>query len=76
MKPITFILWFAFAFIFNSCKGQVNNNIPKNSITEPSKMSIGHPKMLKTQGSTEFDNIHCSLSDKRPATFGLGHRGR
>jgi ligand-binding sensor domain-containing protein len=64
MKPITLILWFAFAFFFNSCKGQVNNNTPKSSIAEPSKMPIGQPKMLKTQGSTEFDNIHCSLRDK------------
>ena len=47
-----------------SCNGQVRTDLPKEKVSEAKTIAIGHPKLVKTQGSKESDNVHCSLQDK------------
>jgi ligand-binding sensor domain-containing protein len=54
---------FACAFIClisMSCSGQVKSDSPKTEIVQ----KTGHPKLLRTQGTDEYANVHCSLEDK------------
>ena len=44
----------------NFCYGQVKTNLSE----ETKATTNGHPKLIKTQGSTQYDNIHCGLQDK------------
>lgn len=53
---------FACAFICLisvSCNGQVKTDAPKETIQK-----IGQPKLIRTQGTDEYANVHCSLEDK------------
>ncbi|KAF0199624.1 MAG: Uncharacterized protein FD166_52 [Bacteroidetes bacterium] len=56
-------LLLAISFL-TSCNGQVKTQLNVDTKLEPKSISIGQPKLLKTQGSGEGDNIHCSLEDK------------
>lgn len=47
-----------------SCNGQTKIQPPADSNTEPKSISKGQPKLVKTQGSTEGDNVWCGLQDK------------
>jgi ligand-binding sensor domain-containing protein len=47
-----------------SCNGQVKKDLPKEKALESKKISVGQPKLIKTQGSQPSDNVHCSLQDK------------
>lgn len=46
------------------CSGQVNKDLPKEEQSESHPISIGQPKLIKTQGSHQADNVNCSLQDK------------
>lgn len=53
------------AFIFlTSCKEQINIHTQTDNKTEQKSISTGKPKLVKTQGSTESDNVWCGLQDK------------
>lgn len=54
----------AIVFFVSSCNGQVKTNSPTSSVSEPILISTAQPKLVKTQGSTEADNVWCSLQDK------------
>ena len=58
-----------------SCNGQTKSNINANSQPNSKLISIGQPKIVKTQGSSESDNIHCSLQD-RLGNLWLGTTGQ
>jgi ligand-binding sensor domain-containing protein len=60
IKPI-YSLLLALTFL-NSCNGQTKTPTDKQSETKTTP--IEQPKLIKTQGSREGDNIHCSLQDK------------
>ncbi len=45
---------------FTSCNGQVKTTLSKDSAT----ITTGQPKIIKTQGTDQFDNICCMLQDK------------
>ncbi len=47
-----------------SCNGQTKSNINANNQPNSKLISIGQPKIVKNQGSSESDNIHCSLQDR------------
>lgn len=47
-----------------SCNGQTKTKIPPKNESEPKSIIRGQTKIVKTQGSGESDNIHCSLQDK------------
>ena len=53
------LLWL-FIF-FTSCNGQVKTNLPKENAT----ISTGQPKLIKTQGSDQGNNVHSSLQDRK-----------
>jgi ligand-binding sensor domain-containing protein len=46
---------------FTSCNGQ---NQTQKIISEQKLNTTGQPKLVKTQGSNQADNIHCGLQDK------------
>lgn len=53
------------AFIFlTSCNGQTSTLSKTDNQSELITLSTGQPKLVKTQGSTESDNVWCSLQDK------------
>lgn len=58
-KPIYSLL-----LVLTSHNGQTSNQSQAEKKTEPKLISTGQPKLVKTQGSRENDNIHCSLQDK------------
>jgi len=61
-KIVRYILLFA-AFYMHSCKGHTQSQSPQN-ITKANAVAIGKPKLTKTQGSNEYQDICCGLEDK------------
>jgi ligand-binding sensor domain-containing protein len=49
---------------FNSCNGQVKTK-STDDLKNTDTITIGTPKLLKTQGSGVGGNVHCSLKDKQ-----------
>lgn len=54
-----FTLLLVFGF-FTKSHGQEKKDASKEVVPQ----IIGQPKIIKTQGSTEYDNFHCGLQDK------------
>ncbi len=50
--------------LFTSCNGQVKTDLPNNNSNSPKENNSGQPKIIKTQGSNEYQNTHCGLQDK------------
>ena len=50
--------------VLSSCTGQGSTKSEAGKSLEPNSVSTGQPKIVKTQGSAESDNIHCILQDK------------
>ncbi len=46
-----------------SCNGQSKAKM-QNTVNQSPKGVIGYPKMRKTQGSDQYQNVHCGLQDK------------
>ena len=59
----TFAILSSLVFVA-SCSGQVKTDLSKNSEREQKKFWFGQPKLIKTQGSGLYDNVHCGLEDK------------
>lgn len=64
-----FITWSLLSMMafFASCNGQVKTDSPKDAFEShynETKRSAGNPKVIKTQGTNQYDNIHCGLADK------------
>jgi ligand-binding sensor domain-containing protein len=49
---------------FNSCNGQVKTK-STDDLKNTDTISIGTPKLVKSQGSHLSKNVHCSLKDKQ-----------
>lgn len=47
-----------------SCGSPSKSQSLKDSASTSAAAPIGHPKLVKTQGTTKYANIHCSLMDK------------
>ena len=54
---------FVMAFL-TSCNGQVKTDLPQDSVSGSKTFLQRQPKMIKTQGSSEYQNVHCGLQDK------------
>lgn len=61
INKLTFLSLLWATMFFPSCNGQVKKDLPKESST----ISTGQPKLIKTQGSDQGNNVHCSLQDKK-----------
>lgn len=48
---------------FTLCSGQFSWTFQAVTLLESRSMSKGQPKLVKTQGSTTADNVHCILED-------------
>lgn len=62
LRCLAVFLFLTVAFTF--CNGQVKTNVPKDSDSEPKIVTNGQPRLVKTQGTNEYANIHCGLMDK------------
>lgn len=61
-KPITSLLS-AFIF-FTFCNAQTNTPSPTDKLSELKASLTGQPKLIKTQGSNEYQNVECGIQDK------------
>ncbi|OJJ17018.1 hypothetical protein BKI52_30340 [marine bacterium AO1-C] len=49
---------------FIACNGQTQKDLPKDKTSKSKVTPNKLPKLIKTQGSHEGDNVNCSLQDK------------
>ena len=49
---------------FTSCNGQNKSKEVSNKLPISKPISIGQPKIVKTQNSGKSDNIYCSIEDR------------
>jgi ligand-binding sensor domain-containing protein len=49
---------------FNACNGQVNSGTNTNTVNELKADKPEHAKLIKTQGTGEYDIVSCSFHDK------------
>ena len=52
------------SLFFTSCSGQTKTTPPNEALAEPLSFTSKNTKLTKTQGTTEHQNVHCSLQDK------------
>lgn len=60
----TLFLFLALVSRLTSCNGPEKTNLTKHSDRKPEKITDGAPKLIKTQGSGEADNVNSILEDK------------
>lgn len=48
---------------FSSCNGQVEKDLSTEKVSESELLPVGETRLVKTQGSRDGDNVHCSLQD-------------
>jgi ligand-binding sensor domain-containing protein len=71
---ITLHILLLLSLFFNSCNGQSKSQ-PKK-VTSDSKLAIGQSKIVKTQGSDEYQGISCGIEDHAGNLwFGTGGEG-
>ena len=51
-------------FYVTSCNGQAKTGLPKDSDSEHQTITGGQPKLVRTQGSNQSDNVRVGLQDK------------
>ncbi len=61
-KPINSLL--LVLIFWTSCNGQTKTQAQTNKVGELKASLIGQPKLTKTQGSNEYQNVACGLQDK------------
>ncbi len=49
---------------FTSCNGQIQKETYKEKVATSKTKITEHPRLIKTQGSLEGDNVHSNLQDK------------
>jgi len=62
------------SIFFTSCNGQPTTEKSKEIIVEHLSFTSKNSKLTKTQGTTEHQNVHCSLQDK-DGNFWFGTSG-
>jgi ligand-binding sensor domain-containing protein len=62
-KPI-YTLLLALTFL-TSCNGQIKTQSQTDNTNELNASLTGQPKLTKTQGSNEYQNVACGLQDKQ-----------
>lgn len=48
----------------SSCNGQGKTGVPGEPVGALFSFTGSHPKLIKTQGTDQYQNVHCSLQDK------------
>jgi ligand-binding sensor domain-containing protein len=61
-KPSLFLL--LILIFFTSCKKQTKTVQPDETVVKQLSFTSKNTKLTKTQGTTEHQNVHCSLEDK------------
>ncbi|MES2654342.1 MAG: two-component regulator propeller domain-containing protein [Bacteroidota bacterium] len=65
MTPFkNFLLFLLFVFFTSSCNGQATTEQSNETVAQQLSFTSKHIKLTKTQGTTEHQNVHCSLQDK------------
>jgi streptogramin lyase len=66
MKKLVFLLTaFSTILIFvSACNGQSKTDLPNSRSGDHKTIPVGKPKLIKTQGSNQYNNIYCGLVDK------------
>src|SRR5438128_6081966 len=57
-----FLIFGALCVLCSACNGQVQSAAGKGNI-ELQKAQASSPKIIKTQGTNEYANVHCSFRD-------------
>ena len=52
------------SIFFTSCNGQTKTEQPNKTVVEQLSFTSKKTKLTKSQGTTEHQNVHCSLQDK------------
>lgn len=52
------------SIFFTSCNGQANTERPNETVAEQLSFTSKKTKLTKTQGSNEYQNVHCIIQDK------------
>lgn len=61
-NPIFCLLWGS--LFFTSCNGQRKAEQPNEAVTEQLSFTGKNVKLTKTQGTNEYQNVHCIIQDK------------
>ena len=64
MKYLQVYTLFLVLVICTSCLGQKKTDSPKEKASESNKVSVEHPKLIKTIGNPGYGNVQCGLQDK------------
>ncbi len=60
----------------SSCNGQAKTDLRKEQVPGAAMWGFGQPKLIKTQGSNEYQSITCGIQDKNGNLwFGTGGEG-
>ena len=63
-SPTQAFTFLTILIVGTACNGQVKNDSPKEKVSESNKISVEHPKLIKTIGSPKYGNVQCGLQDK------------
>ncbi|PSL44254.1 two component regulator with propeller domain [Chitinophaga niastensis] len=66
-KHYTYKLFSTFLFLLifaTSCNAQDKIKQTQSGINEPKAITTGQSKIIKTQGTDQYQNVHCGLQDK------------
>lgn len=63
-SPAHAIIFLSLTFFGTTCNGQAGKELPKEKVRASEVRSAGQPKLIRTQGSHNADNVNSSLQDK------------
>ncbi len=49
---------------FTSCNGQMKTDLPQEERLDSTTVNVGQSKLIKTQGSNQYQSITCGIQDK------------
>jgi ligand-binding sensor domain-containing protein len=58
------VLHFGLLTVLASCNAQTNSNVTKEKAVEQTTVTQGQAKLIKTQGSNEYQSVTCGIQDK------------
>lgn len=58
------VLHFGLLTVLASCNAQTNTNVSKEKAVEQTTVTQGQVKLIKTQGSNEYQSVTCGIQDK------------
>src|SRR5687768_344676 len=64
MKYVHVFTFMTILIFDTACNGQVKKDLSKEKVSESNKLSVEHPKLIKTIGNPRYGNVQCGLQDK------------